>query len=83
MTLYSFRQNKANAQLSVGEIDALCTPDAQGGALLQQAISRLNLSARGYHRVLKVARSIADLEGADGITARNIAEAIQYRRLSI
>jgi magnesium chelatase family protein len=76
------RQRKANAQLSVIEIDALCTPDAQGAALLQQAISHLNLSARAYHRVLKVARSIADLEGVESIRAKHIAEAVQYRRLS-
>ena len=77
------RQDKANEQLSVTEIDALCAPDAQGAALLQQAISRLNLSARAYHRVLKVARSIADLEGADHIAAQHIAEAVQYRRLNL
>jgi magnesium chelatase family protein len=48
------RQDKANALLSVTKIDELCAPDEQGVALLQQAISRLNLSARAYHRVLKV-----------------------------
>ncbi|MGA7596090.1 MAG: YifB family Mg chelatase-like AAA ATPase [Gallionella sp.] len=77
------RQDKANAQLSVSEIDALCTPDKPGIALLQQAISRLNLSARAYHRVLKVARSIADLEGDDAVSGRHIAEAVQYRRLNL
>ncbi len=76
------RQDKANAQLSVTEIDALCTPDEQEVALLQQAISRLNLSARAYHRVLKVARTIADLEGNNDIATRHIAEAVQYRRLN-
>ncbi|TAN77788.1 MAG: ATP-dependent protease, partial [Gallionella sp.] len=76
------RQDKANAQLSVTEIDMLCAPDAQGAALLQQAISRLNLSARAYHRVLKVARSIADLEGSEDIKTNYIAEAVQYRRLN-
>ena len=77
------RQDKANAQLSVTEIDALCAPDEAGSALLQQAISRLGLSARAYHRVLKVARSIADLEGEVSILTRHIAEAIQYRRLNL
>jgi magnesium chelatase family protein len=67
----------------VKEIDSLCAPDAEGAALLQQAISRLNLSARAYHRVLKVARSIADLEGDDRIAAQHIAEAVQYRRLNL
>jgi len=75
------RQDKANALLSVTEIDALCAPDAQGAALLQQAISRLNLSARAYHRVLKVARTIADLAGSGNILASHIAEAVQYRRM--
>ena len=77
------RQGKANAQLSVTEIDALCSPDESGATLLQQAISHLNLSARAYQRVLKVARTIADLEGVGGIEARHIAEAVQYRRLNL
>ncbi|CAH1903599.1 conserved hypothetical protein [Candidatus Nitrotoga sp. HW29] len=75
------RQNKPNAQLTVSEIDVLCAPDAQGAALLQQAINRLNLSARAYHRVLKVARTIADLAGNENIFASHIAEAVQYRRM--
>ncbi len=75
------RQDKSNALLSVAEIDELCAPDAQGAALLQQAISRLNLSARAYHRVLKVARTIADLAGSGNILASHIAEAVQYRRM--
>jgi len=77
------RQDKANAHLSTSETDELCAPDEAGTALLQQAIGRLNLSARAYHRVLKVARSIADLEGAENIAAKHIAEAVQYRRLNI
>jgi magnesium chelatase family protein len=77
------RQDKSNAQLSVTEIDALCTPDEQGSALLQQAISRLNLSARAYHRVLKVARTIADFAGDENISTAHIAEAVQYRRLNL
>jgi magnesium chelatase family protein len=75
------RQGKPNAQLSVNEIDALCAPDEKGGALLQQAITRLNLSARAYHRVLKVARSIADLATSENLLAGHIAEAVQYRRM--
>ncbi len=76
------RQGKANAELGTKEIDALCQPDAAGAGLLQQAIGRLNLSARGYHRVLKVARTIADLAGAENIGSGHIAEAIQYRRFT-
>jgi len=75
------RQGKPNAQLSVTEIDALCAPDAQGEALLRQAITRFNLSARAYHRVLKVARTIADLAGSESILTAHIAEAVQYRRM--
>jgi len=77
------RQHKANAQLMVTEIDELCTPDEQGIALLQQAIARLNLSARAYHRVLKVARTISDLEGGNTVSTAHIAEAVQYRRLNL
>lgn len=75
------RQSKANARLTVKEIDKYCAPDTLGENLLKQAISRLNFSARAYHRVLKVARTIADLASSDGITSMHIAEAVQYRRL--
>src|ERR1019366_617935 len=75
------RQGKPNALLSVAEIESFCVPDAQSETLLRQAITRLNLSARAYHRVLKVARTIADLEGSEAIQISHIAEAIQYRRM--
>ncbi len=75
------RQGKANAQLSVTEIDQICTLDAPTLNLLQQAITRLNLSARAYHRVLKVARTLADLAGDADIAVKHIAEAVQYRRM--
>ena len=74
------RQGKANAQLGTREIETHCTPDQAGAALLKQAISHLNLSARAYHRILKIARTIADLAGSDAVLAQHIAEAIQYRR---
>ena len=74
------RQEKENAQLSTREIDRYCVPDESVTALLQQAISRLALSARGYHRILKVARTIADLANLERITVSHLAEAIQYRR---
>ena len=75
------RQGKTNSNLRVKEIDQHCALDSASKNLLKQAISRLNLSARAYHRILKVARTIADLAGAEKITNQHIAEAIQYRRL--
>jgi len=75
------RQNKPNAQLSVTELETFCVPDAKGEALLKLAITRLDLSARAYHRVLKMARTIADLAGSEKIQSVHIAEAVQYRRM--
>jgi magnesium chelatase family protein len=74
------RQNKANAALGTKEIELFCQPDADGAQLLSHAITRLNLSARAYHRILKVARTIADLTNTTAIHGGHIAEAIQYRR---
>lgn len=76
------RQGKPNAELGSKEIDSHCAPDAAGEALLKQAIARFNLSARAYHRILKVARTVADLAGDECIATRHIAETIQYRRLA-
>ena len=73
------RQGKPNARLAGGEIERHCGPDAAGQALLRDAASRLGLSARAFHRVLKVARTIADLDQMKGLAARHIAEALQYR----
>jgi len=75
------RQGKPNAWLSARETVRCCRLDRQAEALLKQAMTRLSLSARGYHRVLRVARSIADLGAVQGIGAAEIGEAIQYRRL--
>jgi len=74
------RQGKPNVALSTREVDRHCAPDAQGATVLKQAIGRLGLSARAYHRVLKVARTIADLTGAQRLAGVHVAEAIQYRR---
>ena len=75
------RQGRANARLAPREVDRYCSPDAAGATLLAQAIQRLGLSARGYHRILKVARTIADLGGEAELRSQHIAEAVQYRRL--
>jgi magnesium chelatase family protein len=74
------RQDKPNALLTPDEIDRYCLPDCAGAQLLKQAMARLDLSARAYHRVLKVARSIADLAGEEMVRSPHVAEAIQYRR---
>jgi magnesium chelatase family protein len=74
------RQGKPNGDLAPKEIDIRCKPDAAGEELLRVAMTRLNWSARAYHRVLKVARTIADLSGAETILQPHVAEAIQYRR---
>ena len=75
------RQGAPNARLDARETERHCAPDAAGERLLRQAIGRLGLSARAYHRVLRVARSIADLAGAERLEAAHLAEAVQYRRL--
>jgi magnesium chelatase family protein len=75
------RQGKPNALLGTREIDRHCGTDRDGDQLLRHALARLLLSARAYHRVLRVARSIADLCQKEVIAAEHVAEAIQYRRL--
>ena len=75
------RQSKTNSRLSVKEIDQFCALDTASENLLKNAIHRLSLSARAYHRILKVARTIADLSDVQKINNQHIAEAIQYRRL--
>jgi magnesium chelatase family protein len=74
------RQGKANFALGTQEIEMFCQPDEAGLVLLKTAIARLNLSARAYHRILKLARTIADLASESDIQSTHIAEAIQYRR---
>ena len=74
------RQGKPNCLLGVGEIESHCLPDVEGERLARAALTRLGLSARAYHRVLKVARTIADLAGGAQVAAIHVAEAIQYRR---
>ncbi len=72
---------RVNADLDGKGIRGFCMPDDAGKELLRMAIVELNLSARAYDKVLKIARTIADLEGVDGINKEHIAEAIGYRTL--
>ena len=62
-------------------LDEVATPEPDGKRLLLDAAERLRLSARGYHRVLRVARTLADLDAATAVARRHIAEALSYRRL--
>ena len=68
-----------NAGLGQREMRLWCRPDPTGASLLEDASDRLGLSARGVHRVLKVARTIADLEGRACLEEHHLAEALQYR----
>lgn len=70
-----------NAQMSAKAVRDICTIDQQGKNLLKAAMEKLNLSARAYDRILKVARTIADMENSNLISNQHLAEAIQYRSL--
>ena len=71
----------ANAQMKPRHIRKYCSIDTECQSLMEKAMTRLGLSARAYNRVLKVARTIADLEGSETIGSRHVSEAIQYRSL--
>ena len=72
-----------NAQMNARQVKQFCSPDADSESLLRQAYAQLKLSARAYQRILKVARTIADVEGSDNIRREHYAEAIQYRSLDM
>jgi magnesium chelatase family protein len=70
-----------NAQMSPKMLRVVCKLDEASNALLNNAMEKLNLSARAYDRILKVSRTIADLEGSEDIRVEHLAEAINYRSL--
>jgi magnesium chelatase family protein len=75
------RAGVANCRLGNRDVDRHCRVDQAGRTLLEQAADKLGLSARAYHRILKVARTIADLAGSEAIATSHLSEAISYRRL--
>ncbi|MFM2588470.1 YifB family Mg chelatase-like AAA ATPase [Vibrio sp. TBV020] len=75
------RSNKVNALLGSREIERYCPLDKQNAQFLESALHRLGLSIRAYHRIIKVARTIADLEGAEDINRSHLAEALGYRAM--
>ncbi|MBI4183975.1 MAG: ATP-binding protein [Proteobacteria bacterium] len=72
---------RSNAEADGKLLEEVAEPDAEGRALLFQAAERMRLTARGYHRVLRVARTLADLDGAERVRRLHIAEALSYRRV--
>ncbi|HMD65275.1 MAG TPA: YifB family Mg chelatase-like AAA ATPase [Stellaceae bacterium] len=77
------RRIRTNAEADGALLDEIASPEAGGRALLLRAAERLRLSARGYHRVLRVARTLADLDGSFNVGRRHVAEALSYRRLVV
>jgi magnesium chelatase family protein len=78
---YRLRSYRTNSQMNPKDIKEFATPDLQGRKLIEMAMKELHLSARAYYKVLKIARTVADLDNSEQIQSNHIAEAIQYRSL--
>ena len=79
LTRFTGTKMTCNAEMGPSEVRDFCKTDTSGERLLKAAMQQLHLSARAYHRVLKLARTIADLAECDDIAANHVAEAVQYR----
>jgi magnesium chelatase family protein len=79
---YAGKNLRSNAEVDGQLLDEVATPDAEGRKLLADAAERFRLSARGYHRVLRVARTLADMEASTNVRRVHIAEALSYRRIA-
>jgi magnesium chelatase family protein len=82
-TLPPARRIRTNAEADGELLDAIAAPDSDGKTLLLAAAERLRLSARGYHRVLRVARTLADLDASPAVRRVHVAEALSYRRVAL
>lgn len=71
---------RTNAELSAKQLELFCPLEEHGREIMKEAFYRYNLSARAYHRIIKVARTIADLDGCEDIQAMHLCEAAGYRR---
>ena len=79
---YAGKGIRSNAEADGQLLDEVATPDLEGRKLLATAAERFKLSARGYHRVMRVARTLADLEASAGVRRLHVAEALSYRRIA-
>jgi magnesium chelatase family protein len=75
------RRGFYNAQIPAAQLRHVCALDDQGERTLEMAVRRMNLSARAHDRILRVARTVADLDRADRVSAKHLAEAVQFRNL--